>query len=288
MRIIVGLVLACALAICSSCGGGGGAGSTITGNVLEIETLNPPSPAVTVQSSSGTTTTALADGSFTVSAPLGSTTVTVVSAGADGAFTFHFPATTMASTNIGDLYIGPQKVTLTGKVLKAADQTAVPGALVSFAGQSGTTDSTGTYTMAEVAYSSTNNAGFYSLTGTVQATGYVNATFSTAPNVPDANNVITLPSILLSPTSDPNPPGDPYNLWGVISPAAKAAGTIVTLKLHGTPIRQYTVTDTQQYYFWVTPGTYVLSFKNGTLTATDQSVTISATDDVERRDATLH
>lgn len=287
MRLLLAVVALATLAL-GGCGGGGGGSSSsilLTGNVIDVTTGNAPNPAASVQVGGTSVFASTSDGSFSIAAPAGTSSILVSGTGI--AFTFHFPPVT-ASTALGNLYIGPQQITVTGSVVKAADETPIAGATVSFAGQTGITDASGVFNLPGVAYSSKSAATFFGINGSVMAAGFVTTSFNASGQTPNAQNVLALPAIQMSPTSDPNPPGVPFNIWGQITPTNKAAGTVVTLSLNGTPVRSFTVSATALYSFWVSPGTYTLSFANGSLTSENQTVTLSAPNDVQRRDATLH
>jgi hypothetical protein len=282
---LIGLILL--ILIVCACGGGGGGGlttnATLVGRVLDVRTGGPISPAATVQAGSQTTTTA-ADGSFQFSVATGTTSATV-DAGALGAFTYTFPAAS-GVTDVGDLWVGPQKITVTGRVLDSTNNNGVEGATVSFAGQRGTTNAVGTFILHNVAYSSANQAAFWGIVGSATAPNYFKVDFTVSGKTP-TGGTLTTDDIRMTPSSDDTPPNFPFTIWGKISPSANATGTIVTLKQAGTAVRVYNVGGDGAYYFWVVPGTYTIEAQKGALAAND-TATLTQTNQVIQKDLTLH
>jgi len=285
-RIYIALILSIiAVALLSGCGGGGGGGTStggtgnVVGRVLDVQTGGPVSPAATVQVGNNTSSTDVSDGSFVVSAPNGSTSLIVDTHGVLGVWTFTIPSVN-GTTDAGDLWVGPQKVTVTGRVVSSVDNQPVPGATVKFAGRTGLTDANGIFTLANVAYSSTTQTAFWGIEGSAIAPGFFNTAFSTAPAVAN-NGVVTVADVPLTPTSDTTPPDPPANILGRVTPSDKATGTIVTLKDHlGNVVRIFNVGSNGDYAFWVPPDNYTITYKNGTATAPDQSVSITTADQV--------
>lgn len=292
-RIAGFLALFVALALLAGCGGGGGGGSSggggaVVGRVLNIETGGPLSPGATVQAGSNTTTTSVADGSFIVSAPAGTSSVLVDTHALFGVWTFSVPPVS-GTVDAGDLWVGPQKVTLTGRVVSSTNGQPISGATVTFAGRTGTTNAQGIFSLANVAYSNLTQTAFWGVAGTAVADQFFSTTFSAAPSVAD-NGVVTVNDVVLTPLSDPNPPDGPYNIIGRVTPSASASGTVVTLEdSGGNPVRVVNVDSTGNYTFWVAPGNYTITYQNGSLSATSQPVTLNSPDQVVRvPDAVLH
>ena len=270
----------------AGCGGGGGSSSSgggagqVVGRVLNVQTGGPVSPAATVQVGNSSTSTDLSDGSFTVSAPTGATTLIADTHGALGVWTFTIPAVN-GTTDAGDLWVGPEKVTLTGRVVSSVDSQPITGATVTFGGRTGTTDNTGTFSLANVAYSSLTQTAFWGIEGSAGATGFFSSTFSAAPSVAN-NGLVTIADIPLTPLSDTTPPGNPANIVGKVTPSGDATGTTVTLKDHlGNVVRIFNVDSSGDYSFWVPPDTYTLIYANGAFSAPNQVVTVTSTTDVE-------
>ncbi len=273
-----------------ACGGGPISSVAIVGRVLDITTGAPTTTVATVQTSTATGPTSLVDGSFGVGASSGDTSLIVTPPAllSYPVFTYHFPAVTQHTNDVGDLWIGPEKVTVSGVVRNAADNAAIANAQVQFAGQYTTTDSTGTFHVPDVAYSSANTTSFLGITGQVSATNFLANQFTTNGNTAVSGNV-DVGTVLMTPVDSTSPPPPPFNIWGIISPSNLANGTIVTLKdTGGTVVRRFTVGTDARYTFWVNAGSYTLDFANGTHTSATQNVTLSNNSDVIRKDATLN
>lgn len=287
-RIFAFLMLLTLLA----CGGGGSPVGriTLTGRVLNVDSGAPFSSAATVQTSAASANTAVADGSFTVGANSGTASLTVLAPSSLGfpIFDFVFPAQTQAVSDVGDLWVGPQKVTLRGTIRNASNSLGIGGAKIAFAGQNGVTASDGTFNIPNVAYSSANTGSFLGLVGQVSATNFFSNEFTTNGNLA-VSGVVDVGDVLMTPLDSDTPPGLPFNIWGIISPSGSANGTVVTLKdTGGAIVRRFTVGTSARYQFWVDAGSYRIEFQNGTLTAPAQNVTLSSSSDVIRADATLN
>jgi hypothetical protein len=234
---------------------------------------------VTVQVGSNTTSTSVADGSFTVNANAGATTLLVDTNGLFGVWTFTIPPVS-DTTDAGDLWVGPVKVTLTGRVVDSTSSQPISGATVGFAGVTGITNASGIYTLPNVAYSTTTQTAFWGIQGSAVATGFFASTFSAAPSIAN-NGVVTVADVVLTPLSDTTPPANPANIIGRVTPSNKASGTIVTLTITGgNVVRIFNVDSTGDYSFWVPAGNYTVTYQNGTATAPAQSVTLSSADQV--------
>jgi hypothetical protein len=293
-RLLILLAIVCVAL--SGCGGGGGGGPTgsggngaVVGRVLNVVTGGPLSPAATVQVGNNTSSTSPADGSFTVTAKNGSTTLLVDTHNATfGVWSFTIPAVS-GTVDAGDVWVGPEKVTVTGRVIASTDLQPIAGAKVSFAGRTATTDSTGIFSLTNVAYSSATQTAFWGIAGSAVATGFFNTQFSTSPAVANSG-VVTVSDVVLTPLSDTDPPPLPSNIIGRVLPLSEASGTIVTLKDGtGNAVRIFNVGSNGAYGFWIAPGSYTVTYQNGSKTATSQSVTLGAPDQVIRvPDAVLH
>lgn len=257
----------------------------ILGRVLQVATGGPPNPRASVQKGGTSVLTSASDGSFQITVPKGATSLLVDPLNGSGTWTFVFPSVT-GTVDIGDLWIGPERVRLQGRVLNSTNNLPVQGATVSFAGRIGATDAAGTFDLVDVAYSSATQTAFWGITGSVRATGFFKTDFSAQPNTA-VGGVVTVNDILITPTSNTVPPGPPYNVWGRVSPSASAPGTVVTAKLSGTPVRIFNVGSDGTYKLWLGPGTYVISYANGSLTAPDETVTLTQPNQVIQRDVVL-
>jgi hypothetical protein len=289
-QILALVLMALGLNACGGSGGGGGGsstGNTITGAVVYVETGGAPNPQASVQVGSASVLTDSSDGSFTLNVPAGTTTVTVDTKSSAGVWTFTIPAVS-GTEDVGNLWVGPQKVTLTGQVLDSSTNAPIAGATVNFGGAVGTTNASGTYSLNPVAYPNTNFAAFWGILGNVTDPNYFANTLSASPNTA-VGGVVTVAPVLMTPLSNTTPPNTPYTIWGRITPLTLGAGCTAILMQNGTPVRQTTADGTGTYYFWVPAGTYTIHFVNGPHTdATDPTVTVKATNDVERQDVVLN
>ena len=283
------ILFAFVLLMLFGCGGGGGgngsSNATVTGRVIQVETGAAPNPTASVQMGTNSVFTDASDGSFQLTAPTGSTTITVDTRSPSGVWVFTVPPVT-GVTEVGDLWVGPDRVTLTGTVRNSADSSPLANATVTFGGRTGLTDANGVFTLPEVAYSSVNQAAFWGIPGSARATGFFRSDFSAAPNLPVAG-VVSVGDIFLVPTSDPNPPGVPFNIWGQVTAPGGPIGAIVRLKENGSDVRVFNVGADGRYFFFVTPGDYVISASKGASTAADVPVTLTQPTEVLRRDITI-
>lgn len=273
---------------CGGGGSGGGGGSTsIVGRVINVVTGAAPNPASSVQVGSSSVLTSTVDGSFTLGVPSGTSAASVDTQGSGfGVWNFSFPPASGVS-DIGDLWVGPQQVTVTGIVRNSTNNAPVQGSLVSFAGRRGSTGVDGRFTLTNVAYANSTQAAFWGIVGKVQTTGFFATDWSALGHLANSG-VVDVGDILITPLSDPNPPGTPFNIWGQITVAGGPSGTIVRLRQGTTDIRVFNVGSDGRYLFFVSPGSYTINATKGTLTAPDQSVTLTQPNEVIRRDFTLN
>jgi hypothetical protein len=277
--ILICAVLVIALLVgCGGGGGGGGGGATLLGRVLSLATGGPLNPAPSVQKVGGSpsTTALLADGSFTLANVGNGTTQAQVIPNQDDwpLFTFNFPAAS-GNTVVGDLWVGPEQVTLHGRVVDAATSLPVANADVSFGGQNGKTNASGIFNLAGVGYSSATQTVFWGIIGTVRANAYFKTDFNAAPNLKDGADIVDVGDILLTPVSDDTPPGPAYNITGRVLPIGGSNGCIVTLKENGTDRRIFNVGNDGKYYFWIGPGNYTITYVLNAQSAPTQSVTLT-------------
>lgn len=269
--------------------GGGGAGvnpatATLTGRILQVATGGAPTPRASVQVGTASVLTDATDGSFSLTVPAGTTAVTVDSLSTSGVWSFTIPAAA-GTQDIGDLWIGPDRVTLRGKVVKSTDGIAIPNARISFGGRIGTTNTVGNFSIEEVAYANANQTAFWGIIGTASATGFFANNFTASPNVASAG-IVSIGNVPLTPTDDDTPPPPPYNVTGRVLPSGDAPGTIVRLKLSGVTQRTVNVDASGRFYFWIAPGTYTIEATKGARVGT-ASVTLSQANQVVTKDVTL-
>ena len=259
-------------------GGGGGNNAFLIGRVLWVETNSATSPAASVSSGGNSTTTDIVDGSFVVPVPIGTSSLTVsyteTGSSTPVVMTFTFaPAT--GTVDVGDLYIGPETVTVHGTVEDASNSQPVSGATVKLAGRTATTDINGEFNLLEVAYSSTSPAAFGDIVGEVTKIGYVTRQF-TPPTVAIAG-VVEVGTLVISPESLDAPPGLPANLTGTILPVNDGAGSTVELLDAGlNVIRTVQANGAGQYAIWAPVGTFTVRATAGAKSG-QESVTLTAT-----------
>lgn len=288
MKSLISLLTVLCTFLLIGCGGGGGAatGVQLTGLVLELRTGSGPTPSATVQAGNATVQTA-ADGSFTVNAPSGTSFVLVTSPLAGGGtttFRFDFaPATT--DRDLGDLYVGPEKIRVTGRVLGSADSAPLSGATVSIGGKSALTNASGVFDISDVAFDSTSTFTFLNLTGLAGRAGFFTRSFN--PTAGPSSGVATIDDIFLQPDTGDAPPDTPFVITGTVSPSAEAPDSIVELFEGTTLVRRFTVGSNRQYGFWVPPGTYTLRARKGSLNSGDISIVLTSPAQIIRRDVTL-
>lgn len=284
LRLIAGFV---ALITLWACGGGGGgsavSNATVSGRVLSIETGSATNPLCQVKIA-GQTITTEADGTFQATVANGTASLTIDTRSSWGSFVYSFPAAS-GTVDLGDLWVGPGKITLKGRVISSATDLPIEAADVTFAGRSVRTGADGKFSIANVAYSGSTQAVFWGIVGKVAALGFFATEFTTQPKVA-INAIVQLDDVRMTPNDDIDPPPAPFNLWGRVSPAASAPGTVATLKESGVPIRTYTVGVDERFMFWVPPGTYTIECSNGALTGSTTG-TITAANQVVRRDVTI-
>ncbi len=269
------------LAVLLGCGGGGGGGggNTLIGRVLSVVSGGPLNPAGVVQQPGGspTATTDLSDGSFSLGGVSAGSTQTEVVTNQTGWPTFlfnHRPAN--GQTVIGDLWVGPEQVTLRGRTISATTSDPISNAEVSFGGQVGLTDADGVFNLTGVGYSSDTQTAFWGILGSAVKQGqFLRTDFTAAPFVKDGANVVDIGDVLLTPLDDPNPPGQPYNITGRVLPVGGSIGTIVRLKQGSTDLRIYNVGNDGRYFFWITPGSYEITYERGSQTAPTQNVELT-------------
>lgn len=278
-----------AAVVMTACGGGGGGGggtsTTVVGRVVSVVTGGPPNPASSVQVAGQSALTSLADGSFQLPRS-GASVLTVDSLGLGfGVFTFAIPSGS-GVVDVGDIWIGPERVTVTGVVRNATNNAPIAGAIVNFAGRQGATNAGGVFTLNEVAYSSATQAAFWGIAGSARAPGFFRREFSAQPNLADGG-VVNVGDILLTPLSDPNPPGFPFNIWGIVSAPGGAVGSVVRLQQGGTDVRVTNVGSDGRYFFFVLPGTYQIVASKGGSNAPTIDVTLNEANEVIQRNVVI-
>lgn len=280
------------IALILGCGGGGGTVTgpntvTLTGRVVWIVDGGPPSPSATVRAGDTSVTTEASDGFFSLAAPVGTGLITVVYSPPSGsAVVFNFtidPAT--ANRDLGDLYIGPETVSVTGIVRDSATNQPVAGAVVRLAGQRTTTDVNGAFTLTQVAYSASGQAVFFGLQGTVERTGYFTGFFS--PTSGPVGGVVNVGTINITPEGGSEPPPLPFNISGQILPAEDGAFASVELRQGNVVIRQGTASASGTFTFWAPVGTYTVFVTKGAKSGS-ANVTVSQVNQVSTVNVTVN
>ncbi|MEX2243513.1 MAG: hypothetical protein WD716_06655 [Fimbriimonadaceae bacterium] len=259
------------------CGGGGGPApvvAVLVGRVLWIESNAAPDPVASVTSGGNSTTTDVVDGSFQLDTALGATNATISwsDGGAPVVFTFTFPPAS-GVVDIGDVYIGPDTVTVHGTVIDSSSGLPVEGALVKLAGRSAITAANGEFNVLDVAYSNAAPAAFGDLIGEVSMVLYVTRQFS--PPVNAVAGVVEVGTLQITPESAGDPPPLPANITGRILPLPAGAGALVELLDGPTVIRSTIADGAGEYRFWVGVGTYTVRATSGLLTGSE-SVTVTS------------
>jgi hypothetical protein len=264
------------IAVILGCGGGGGgvapSAVNVQGNVLWIETGSAPVPQATVRIGDQSTLTDAIDGYFSLDSTAGNLQLTVTytpPTGSPVVRTFNL-GTITADVDLRDIYIGPEEVTLTGRVVDSTTTSPVSGVTVKMAGRSALTGADGRFSMAGVAYSSNTLSVFLGLQGSVEKTGYF-TTFFSPPGAPSSGS-LDVGSISMTPTGTSVPPPLPYNVSGSFTNGG--GGASVQVLSGATVIRSVTADGLGQFKLWLPAGTYTV---NATLGAQSGSnnVTVS-------------
>jgi hypothetical protein len=189
---------------------------------------------------------------------------------------FTFPAATR-DVDLGDLYIGPARVAVQGRLVSSATALPVAGGTVRFAGRQATSASDGSFNIADVAYPAVSFNGFLSLSGVGSATSYFNQAFQ--PSGLAVAGVVAVGDVALVPSGSDAPPGLPANMVVTVQPIASSPGALVDVKQGVTTVTSGTVGADGRVQFWLPVGTYTLSATKGTLSGTQPAsiASLSAT-----------
>lgn len=289
LLLLLALALS-AVTLLAGCGGGGGGtggggtGTTVSilGRIIWIENGGAPTPQATVRIGTVSTLTNNVDGGFNLDVPAGATSLTVSTtvAGAPIIRTFTFPAAT-ASADLGDLFIGPTEVSVTGRVVDSTNGTGIAGARVSIGGRTAIAAANGNFTVQQVAYSASSLSVFLGLQGTASAASYFTGFFS--PPSGAVGGTVDVGSVSLVPTGGDSPPPLPSNLTVNVGPSGSSA--TVEILLAGTVIRTGTADAAGKVLFWLPTGTYTVratkAAQNGTapvtITTTNSQTSVNVT-----------
>ncbi|CAN5731790.1 hypothetical protein BH11ARM2_BH11ARM2_18190 [soil metagenome] len=297
MSRLLGLVAVFAFLLLLGCGGGGGGGSTtdtgttngtaqttFTGQVFDVQSGIPITPAATVTISGQSATTDVDTGDFSVTAAQTASKIDV-STTAYGAWSFPLPGTTASTFDTGVLYVGPERVTVKGTVRDSVTDSPIPGVSVTFGGRSATSGTDGSFSITGVAYSSTNTSGFFGIIGEASATGFITQSFDAA-NVDPVGGVISVGDVRLISSGDSTPPDGPYDLTGKVTRNGQTGTLLVELLQGGTVIRTAPTRTDDRYYFWIEPGVYQVRATVGASTVSS-NVTVTATNQIVTKNLAL-
>jgi len=251
------------LLLLNACGGGGGLGpvAILQGRVVMVGTGLPPNPPATVQAGGRRATTDTQEGTFRLAVPPDTTQLVVQAQGIPEPFTFRLPTLQAGQTyDLGDLYIGPEKVVVRGRIVDAITQNPLENAIISLLGQLAQSDSNGRFTLNDVAY---DPNGVLDPEGTIQRTGYLQRRF--VVDQPPIQGEIELGDIPLQPETDDNPPNTPGNVQGTVQvPTESPVGT--RIDIFSPPDAQFPIESVivtragGEFRLWLLPGNYRLVF----------------------------
>lgn len=257
------------LAVVLGCGGGGGVVVPTTvavqGNILWIETGGATSPATNVRISTASTTTDLVDGYFSMDVPFGSTemTLTFIPSGSTTPIVRTFLFSPLAADrDFGEIYIGPEEVTVSGQLVDSTTNLGVGGATVTIGGRSGVSAADGTFSVAGVAYSGTTQNVFFGLQGKATKTGYFPGFFN--PGSTSVGGVVSVGSVFMTPEGSTTPPPLPSNVSGSVSP--NGGGATVEALVGTSIIRTTTANAAGTFTLWLPAGTYTVRATKGAQT----------------------
>jgi hypothetical protein len=207
------------------------------------------------------------DGFFSINAPSGNLTLTVTYTPTGGSpIVRSFPLGIVTSdVDLGDVYIGPEEVAITGFVVDSTTSTAISGATIKMAGRFATTDSNGIFTLTGVAYSSSATSVFLGLQGEISANSYFTTLFS--PNTVPTGTLLDVGQLSMTPIASTNPPPLPTNLRVTVSP--NGSGATVVVKSGAVPIRTGIADPSGVAKFWLPVGSYSVEATKGTQSGTN-------------------
>lgn len=290
MKAIWLLILVCLGALFAGCGGGGSTvppvNYTVSGRVLWIESGAAPSPVASVRAGTVSVSTDASDGFFQLLVPAGTPALEVTfTRTGQPPIVRSFPLPTLTgATDVGDLYIGPEVVTVTGVVQSSSNNNPVSNALAKIGGLSAVTDVNGRFTISGVAYSPAGLPVFTGLQGEVTATGFFIGLFN-PPSGP-VGGTVDVGVVRITPTGGGDPPPFPNNIVGQVLPASAGGSAQVRLLQGASVIRTTTADPNGNFGFWVPAGTYTLEATAGPRIGTT-SVTLPNVNQVVTANVTL-
>lgn len=285
-KMLLAALLCLPLVGCGGGGGGGGSTGDIVGQVLLVETDQPPSPAATV-AVGGQNITTDTQGNFILRGVStgGTATLTVTAPGVQ-TLTQTLPILKANATNsLGTIYVlqtsstsASYKATASGTVVRADTGAIVTGATVTLNGQKQVTPSSGKFSFSglPVGLGATGKS-----IGVITASGFddkqIVLDLGLGASPPDND----LGSIPLSPPVGTIPNG-PSTLRGqvTVQGVSDPSGTTVTLikQTTGATVGVYTVGSDGKYAFWVVAGSYTLRASRTSFQTATQNVTLVSPD----------
>jgi len=228
---------------------------TLTGTVHNGSPTGPGLAGATVAVAGKTATTA-GDGTFSINGISGGTYTMVVSK--TGYVSVTSQSVTVNSNLVAALYLLPQTYTASGTVTSAAtagsNATALSGAIVSIAGQSTTSGSTGTFSISGLAPGTypvnASKSGYNTYTGSITVNANQTLSIVMTPVTHTLSGTIHTGSMTGSGLSG-----------ATVSVAGKTATTASdgTFSIAGIPAGSYTYTVTKTGYVSYTSGTFTMS-----------------------------
>ncbi len=280
MRRLIGfwtIAVALLLAGCGGGGGAGGGGAILQGRVVLVGTGTAPNPPATVIAGGVSVRTDTQNGSFRFGVDPVTRTLTVRTPGLPD-FIFNLPPLQVGTvTDLGDLYVGPQKVAVQGRVVNALTQEPVGEARITLLGQrtlSNITD--GKFTLNDIAY---DPNGAFDSEGTIEKETFLPQRFLV--DQPPIDGIIQLGDLLIAPVSSEDPPPAPGNVRGRVAVPLPDTPQFTRIDVYSPPdalVASDTVIvsdSTGAFALWLTPGQYRLEFTKGTRRAT-RNITVAS------------
>lgn len=260
-------------------GGGGGGEAILQGRVVLVGTGTAPNPPATVIAGNVSVTTDPQNGSFRFGVDPATRTLIVRTPGLQEDFTFNLPPLASGTTtDLGDLYVGPQKVAVQGRVVNALTQEAVGEAQITLLGQSTLSNTTdGKFTLNDIAY---DPNGALDSEGTIQKEGFLPQRFL-VDQPPSVEGIIQLGDLLIIPVIDENPPPAPGNVRGRVAVPSPETPQFTRIDIYTPPnaleaYESVIVSNTDGgFALWLLPGQYRLEFTKGTRRAT-RNITVQS------------
>ena len=320
-RRMAAALLLCGLAgILSGCGGGGGGSNsggggggnsgfaTITGQILLLSTIAPPTTLTTVTSGGVGPVTVAADGTFTLSNVPTSAKTLIIDVAATSVVTattgnnritqtLPIALTANETAALGATYVGAKTpnglpdytAVVTGYIVTngATGQQGVGNATVTIAGiqvkTSANSATLGQFTISGLPVGLGSAVGV--LLGSVQAPGFTSrdliTTDAVGGNLNFLNGLVSgvndvMKITILQPSG--STPAPPYTITGQVTVSGVGRpNQSVQLLQNGNVLGNPTTDANGNYFFWVVAGTYTVQATTTTSGTTPQTKTVSVT-----------